>query len=70
MKVKHYAIEIKEINEMTHDMQMFLVNREDELTTNQTHARFRNLFRGYIAKMWKGTNFGDSKYTEHNKIIV
>ena len=43
---------------------------DDEYKTNQEILGMKNIFRGYVVKVWKGTNFAQNKYRKLNRIVV
>ena len=43
---------------------------EDEFETCQQYIGMKELFRGYVVRNWKETNFNTTKYAELNKILV
>ena len=56
---------------MINNIRIFLVNDNVELCeSNQQYIGIKELFRGYIAKVWHGTKFALTKYQELNKIII
>ena len=42
----------------------------EDYKTNQVSIGMKELFRGFIIKVWKEVNFSSSKYHELNKILV
>jgi len=64
-------IDIKEIFSLIKDILQFFKNNEiDEYEINQEMLEMNKLFRGYIVKIWTGTNFGSNKYRMLNVIVV
>ena len=49
-KIKHKTIDKEEIQQMIYNIRMFLVNCEEELTTNQTYIGFCNIFYRFIVR--------------------
>ena len=43
---------------------------EPEYKTNQFRIGMKYIFQGIVIKAWMGTNFGTTKYTELNRIII
>ena len=66
-----HNIEKEEILAIVEDILIYLEDRNsDNYKTNQGILGIRNLFRGYIVKVWKGANFAQDKYHKLNKIVV
>ena len=69
-KIKQKTVKEEEIEQMLYNIRMFLVNCKEEFMTNQSYISFQNIFRGFIIKVWSGTNFGSKKYVKYNKVSV
>ena len=69
MNAKHGNIDEEEINKMIKDIRKFLVNRE-EFETNQQYLGFEVLFRGFVIRLWFGTDFSNNKYADCNKVLA
>ena len=60
-----------EILDMIEDIMVFLEEGdEDEYETSQQYIGMKDLFKGFVVKDWKGSNFNCSKYEVLNKILV
>ena len=63
IKHKSEQISINDIFDMREDMLMHLKGgEEDEYETNQAIVGMQNLFRGFIIKALKGSNFSVNSY--------
>jgi len=66
----------KEVNEdeiftFVEDIMKYVRNEEEgEYKSNQQYVGMKELFRGYIVKVWFGTQFNSLKYHNLNKIIA
>ena len=43
---------------------------EEEYEMNQPLIGMKDLFRGYIIKVWKGANFRSNLYADLNKTVI
>lgn len=60
---------VEAIISFAEDILRYLENDEDEeCKMNQQHAGMKELFRGYVAIDWEGTNLKNEKYKKLNRI--
>ena len=53
------------------DIIRYIENKEEEeYKTNQQYVGMQELFRGYVAVVWEGTNLNSKKYRMLNKIVA
>ena len=50
-------------------MRKFMREDLDDFETNQQVIVMKYLFRGFLMKVWKGTECGGNKHTAHNVIV-
>ena len=68
---KDQKVIVNKIFEMMEDILRYLEDEEDEdYETNQVLIGMQHLFRRYVIKAWKGSNFNHTKYYSLNKILV
>jgi hypothetical protein len=64
-------VPVNEIMAMGEDILCYLEEGpEDEYETNQHYIGMKDLFRGYVIKNWKETDFNSRKYRRLNKVLV
>ena len=64
-------IDEEEILSFVEDILRYLEDDcDNEYETNQGMLGMKNIFRGYVIKVWKGTNFEQKKYRKLNRIVV
>ena len=47
-----------------------MLENYDKYETNQHLVGMRELFQGYVVKVWTGANFNQNKYNTLNKIVI
>ena len=55
---------------MINNIRLYLVNKEEMFETNQQCIGIRELFRGFIIKVWFETDFTQTKYEDCIHIIA
>ena len=71
LKVKEIRIEANTIFDMVEDIMVYLEGRdEDKCEMSQQHIGVDQLFRGFVAKDWKGADFHCEKYRMLNRILA
>ena len=71
LKCKEQDVMVNDIFDMIEDILRFLEKEEvEEYDTNQIMVGMRSLFRGYVVKVWKGSDFSIRKYHHLNKILA
>ena len=71
VKNKPEDVCVEVIMSFVEDIMRYMENEEDEeYETNQQYVGMKELFRGYIAVVWEGTDLNSRKYRILNKIVA